>query len=98
MKIASWAKTIKNNYLFQTVAEKTKKFAEENPRAKIINMGIGDVSLPISEFVVNSCLKASQEMGKISSFRGYSPNGGYDFLKAKITSRMAKILLLVVVL
>ncbi len=84
LRIANWAKTIKNNYLFQTVAEKTKKFSEKNPEAKIINMGIGDVSLPISEFVVKSCLEASKEMGEISSFRGYSPNGGYDFLKEKI--------------
>ncbi|MBO6126444.1 MAG: LL-diaminopimelate aminotransferase [Clostridia bacterium] len=84
MKIANWATKIKNNYLFQTVSDKLEKFREKNPEKKIINMGIGDVSLPIADKVIRACVSASNEMGKISSFRGYSPNGGYDFLKQKI--------------
>ena len=88
MKIANWAKTIKNNYLFQTVAEKTKKFAAENPEAKIINMGIGDVSLPISKFVVKSCLEASQEMGKNFIIQRIQPEWGIRFFKRKNSRRV----------
>lgn len=84
MKIAEWTQKLKKNYLFQSVAEKVKSFKEKNPYANIINMGIGDVSLPICKSVVNSCIKSANEMGNIESFRGYSPNGGYDFLKKSI--------------
>ena len=90
MKIAEWTYKLKKNYLFQSVAEKVKSFKEKNPSANIINMGIGDVSLPICKSAVNSCIKSANEMGNIESFRGYSPNGGYDFLKKKYSKRLSR--------
>ena len=84
MKIANWSKTLKNNFLFQAVSDKLEEFKEKNPEKEVINMGIGDVSLPLADEVINACISATNEMGKSSSFRGYSPNGGYDFLKQKI--------------
>ena len=90
MKIANWIKILKNNYLFQDVTNKLEKFKEKNPEKKIINMGIGDVSLPIADKIIKACISASNEMGQISSFRGYSPDGGYDFLKQKIKDEYEK--------
>ena len=84
MKLEKWSVELKKNYLFQTVAEKTQKFRNENPDVKLINMGIGDVSLPLSSCVINACEKASREMGNSKTFMGYSPNGGYEFLKKSI--------------
>ena len=84
MKLAKWSTELKKSYLFQTVAEKTQKFKKEHPDAKLINRGIGDVSLPLASCVVEACEKASREMGDSKTFMGYSPNGGYDFLKKSI--------------
>lgn len=84
MKIANWSKTLKNNFLFQAVSDKLEEFKEKNSEKEVINMGIGDVSLPLADEVIKACISATNEMGKSSSFRGYSPNGGYDFLKLKI--------------
>lgn len=84
MKIADWATKLKKNYLFQSVSEKTKKFLDSHQNANLKNMGIGDVTLPLSNTVVDACIKASKEMGSIETFRGYSPNGGWDFLKIAI--------------
>lgn len=89
MKIAYWAETLKNNYLFQIVSDKLERFKKENPEKSVINMGIGDVSLPITDQVVEACVLASNEMGNATTFRGYSPNGGYDFLKEKIVEEYA---------
>ena len=84
MKLAEWNGKLGNNYLFQTISEKVREFNLKFPEKEVINMGIGDVNLPLSKVVVESCVKSSREMGEVSSFRGYSPNGGYDFLKKRI--------------
>ena len=95
MKIANWSKTLKNNFLFQAVADKLKQFKSKYPEKEIINMGIGDVSLPLADEVIKACTFAANEMGKSSSFRGYSPNGGYDFLKQKIKDEYKNLGILV---
>ena len=95
MKIANWSKTLKNNFLFQAVSDKLEEFKEKNSEKEVINMGIGDVSLPLADEVINACISATNEMGKSSSFRGYSPNGGYDFLKLKIKDEYKNLGILV---
>lgn len=95
MKIANWSKTLKNNFLFQAVSDKLEEFKEKNPEKEVINMGIGDVSLPLASEVIRACISATNEMGKSSSFRGYSPNGGYDFLKLKIKDEYKNLGILV---
>ena len=84
MKVAGWANKLKKNYLFQAVADKTQNFLRSHKDVKLKNMGIGDVTLPLPEVIVNACIKASKEMGAVETFRGYSPNGGWDFLKHAI--------------
>ena len=95
MKIANWSKTLKNNFLFQAVSDKLEEFKEKNPEKEVINMGIGDVSLPLASEVIRACISATNEMGKSSSFRGYSPNGGYDFLRQKIKDEYKNLRILV---
>ncbi|MBR0183755.1 MAG: LL-diaminopimelate aminotransferase [Clostridia bacterium] len=93
--MANWSKTLKNNFLFQAVSDKLEEFKEKNPEKEVINMGIGDVSLPLASEVIRACISATNEMGKSSSFRGYSPNGGYDFLKLKIKDEYKNLGILV---
>ncbi|HEY8423305.1 MAG TPA: LL-diaminopimelate aminotransferase [Clostridia bacterium] len=69
-----------NNYLFATVNNKANEYAKANPDKKIIRLGIGDVTLPLPSAVVDAMVKASLEMGKAETFRGYPPYQGYDFL------------------
>lgn len=47
MKINNNFSRIKESYLFAEVAQRTSAFAKEHPDAKIIKMGIGDVTLPL---------------------------------------------------
>lgn len=75
---------LKDNYLFSTIGKKVKEFQEKNKTKKIIKMGIGDVALPLPRKVIESLHMAVQEMGDISTFKGYPPEYGYDFLKEKI--------------
>ena len=75
---------IKNDYLFSMIEEKKKVFKENNPDKKIISLGIGDVSLPLVPTVINAMEKATKEMSKKESFRGYGIVQGYDFLIERI--------------
>ncbi|MCD7889120.1 MAG: LL-diaminopimelate aminotransferase [Oscillospiraceae bacterium] len=71
---------IEQNYLFAEVAERTAKYSKEHPEAKIIKMGIGDVTLPLCEAVTDAMHKAVSEMGVKETFKGYGEYRGYDFL------------------
>src|SRR4051794_1357837 len=75
---------LKAGYLFPEIARRVKTFAEANPTAKIIRMGIGDVTEPLPPAVGEAMHKAGDEMTRRESFHGYGPEQGYDFLRAAI--------------
>ncbi len=77
---------LKAGYLFPEIGRRVKKFAEENPQASIIRLGIGDVTEPLPAAVLEAMHKAVDEMGKRETFRGYGPEQGYDFLREAIAS------------
>lgn len=72
------------SYLFSTIAKKVSDFKEANPDAKIIRLGIGDVTQPLAPAVIEAMHKAVEEMAKAETFRGYGPEQGYDFLQKAI--------------
>jgi LL-diaminopimelate aminotransferase len=73
-------------YLFPEIGRRVASFAAENPQAaaKIIRMGIGDVTEPLPPAVIEAMHKAVDEMGRREAFRGYGPEQGYDFLRTAI--------------
>lgn len=78
------------NYLFSEVGKRVKAYQEKNPDKKIIRLGIGDVTLPLSNVVVNAMQAAVLEMGMKSTFKGYPPEYGYDFLRKAIVDYYLK--------
>ncbi len=71
-------------YLFPEIGRRVNKFQEENPDAKIIRMGIGDVTKPLVPSVVEAFHEGVEEMSKIETFKGYGPEQGYLFLREAI--------------
>ena len=71
-------------YLFAEIARRVKKFCDENPSAKVIRLGIGDVTEPLCPAVIQAMHAAVDEMAVRASFRGYGPEQGYDFLREAI--------------
>lgn len=90
MKINQNFNKIEDSYLFSTVAKKRADFLQANPGKKVISLGIGDVTLPLCDSVVNAMTKAVAEMGKKETFRGYGQEQGYDFLHRAICGYYAK--------
>lgn len=68
------------SYLFSEIAKRVAAYKDANPSAKIIRMGIGDVTLPLCDAVIKAMHKAVDEMADASTFRGYGPEQGYKFL------------------
>ena len=73
-------------YLFSTIAKKVAAYQQTNPDKEIIKLGIGDVTQPLAPAIIEALHKAVDEMGNAETFRGYPPEGGYDFLRNIIAS------------
>jgi len=71
-------------YLFPEIGRRVKKFCDDNPTAKVIRLGIGDVTEPLAPAVIQAMHKAVDEMSDRGTFRGYGPEQGYDFLREAI--------------
>lgn len=68
------------SYLFSEIAKRVKNFQEEHPQAKLIRLGIGDVTRPLPQACIEAMHRAVDEMAKSETFHGYGPEQGYDFL------------------
>jgi len=75
---------LKAGYLFPEIGRRVSEFAKQNPDKKIIRMGIGDVTQPLTPTVVKAFHDAVDEMANIKTFKGYGPENGYDFLRDAI--------------
>lgn len=67
-------------YLFPEVSRRVRAFKAKNPDAKIISLGIGDVTQPLPPAIIEAMQRAVDEMAAAETFRGYGPEQGYDFL------------------
>lgn len=84
VKINSDYTLLRSSYLFSTIAVKVKEYEQNNPDANIIRLGIGDVTRPLTGTIIDSLHKAVDEMASESTFRGYAPDLGYEFLRRAI--------------
>ncbi|MEP6654460.1 MAG: LL-diaminopimelate aminotransferase [Myxococcales bacterium] len=72
-------------YLFPEIGKRVRAFAAENPTAKIIRLGIGDVVLPLPLPIVDALKAGADELARKETFKGYGPEQGYDFLLTAIS-------------
>ena len=73
------------NYLFAEIDDRVKKFSESHPGTEILKLGIGDVTRPLPRAVADAMKKAADELCDASTFYGYGPYEGYDFLREAIS-------------
>jgi LL-diaminopimelate aminotransferase len=75
---------LKAGYLFPEIGRRVSAYAKDHPSAKIIRMGIGDVTEPLPPAVIEAMHKAVDDMARRETFHGYGPEQGYDFLREAI--------------
>ena len=81
---------LKDSYLFYNIAQKTRTYTEQHPGVKLLRMGIGDVSLPLCDAVIRALHEAVDDQASKSSFHGYMPECGADFLREAIAEYYEK--------
>lgn len=84
MKLNQNFEQLESNYLFSTISRKVFAYQAEHPDARLLHLGIGDVSLPLIPSVINALHAGVEDMAHTNRFRGYGPEQGYDFLRLSI--------------
>lgn len=84
MKLNEQYRTLEKSYLFSDIAHRVAEFQKENPEVDVIRMGIGDVTRPLGEKIVDEMVAGAKEQGKAESFHGYGPEQGYEFLREAV--------------
>ncbi len=75
---------LSNNYLFADIAKRVRAYREAHPEVHVISLGIGDVTRPLVPAVIDAMHHAVEEMATLTTFRGYGPEKGYEFLRRAI--------------
>ncbi len=74
-------------YLFPEINKRKKKVMEKNPSAKIISLGIGDTTEPLTPHIVKGLKDASVGMGG-RGYTGYGAEQGMDELRKKVSDKL----------
>ena len=63
-------------YLFQEIGRRTKEFTENNPGIKVMKLGIGNTTEPITPTVLSGLHFGVEKLGKIETYTGYGDEQG----------------------
>jgi aspartate/methionine/tyrosine aminotransferase len=77
---------LKASYLFAEIKRRTEAFAAARPDARVISLGIGDVTRPLPDAVVQALAAAAREQGRAGTLKGYDPYTGYEWLRRDIAA------------
>ncbi len=72
------------SYLFAEIARHVQEYQQSHPDQKVIKLGIGDVTKPLTPAVLANLKQGVEEMGHADTFQGYGPYEGFAFLREKI--------------
>ena len=77
-------------YLFPEIGRRVKLFTDANPNAKVIRLGIGDVTRPLAPAILKAFHDGVDDLSRGESFHGYGPEQGYDWLSQIIIDKAYK--------
>ncbi len=72
------------HYLFAEIAKHVKRYQEQHPKKKVIKLGIGDVTKPLTPSIIQGLHRGVDDMSREEMFKGYKSDLGYEFLREKI--------------
>ena len=90
LKPNTYYSDLKDSYLFYNIAQKTKAYLATHPEKYLYRMGIGDVSLPLCDAVIEKLHEAVDDQSKKENFHGYMPECGAPFLREAIAKYYAQ--------
>ena len=78
---------LKAGYLFPEIGRRVKGFADAHPEARVIRLGIGDVTRPLVPAVLEAFHAGVNDLAAAASFHGYGPERGYEFLTGVLAEK-----------
>jgi len=79
---------LKAGYLFPEINKKKLEFLAENPSARLINLGIGDTTVPISEHIAGALSFSAEQLSSSNGYSGYGPSEGHPELRKRIADKL----------
>ncbi len=73
-----------SGYLFPEITKRKNAFLQEDPRAHLINLGIGDTTSPLPDVIVQAFKKQADALGTAEGYTGYGPEQGSFLLRQAI--------------
>jgi LL-diaminopimelate aminotransferase len=83
-RINEYYRNLRAAYLFAEIRRRTDVFAAANPSARLVDLGVGDVTRPLPAAVVRALHEAADDMARPATFKGYGPYAGYEWPRAAI--------------
>jgi LL-diaminopimelate aminotransferase len=77
---------LRASYLFAEIRRRQAAFATAHPDARVIDLGIGDVTRPLPAASIRALHEAADDMARPETFKGYGPYVGYEWLRAGIAA------------
>lgn len=81
---------LQSGYLFPEINRRKKAFLDRNPKAKLLSLGIGDTTEPITPHIDRALINAASRLGTREGYSGYGDEQGMSALREKIASVLYK--------
>jgi len=75
---------LSSGYLFPEISRRRNAYAKANPEARIISLGIGNTTEPLTPHVVEGLQAEALRLGTKEGYSGYGDETGIPSLRAKI--------------
>lgn len=79
-----------SGYLFPEISKRRAAWAKDHPGSKIISLGIGNTTEPLTPHIVDGLHDAVSRLGTKEGYSGYGDETGLTELRAKIASVLYK--------
>lgn len=77
-------------YLFPEVARRKREYQAKHPQAKIISLGIGNTTEPLTPHITKALSQYANNLGTKAGYTGYGDDFGLEELRAKIANVLYK--------
>lgn len=81
---------LQSGYLFPEISRRKKEFLCKNPNAKLISLGIGDTTQPITSNIIKGLSDEVTRLGTKEGYSGYGAEQGLKELREKIAEKLYK--------
>ena len=81
---------IKAGYLFPEIGRRRREYQSAHPDAKIISLGIGNTTEPLTPHIDAALVEAARGLGTQAGYSGYGDEQGMTALREKIAGVLYK--------